>query len=46
MTKNFVVFYSPPPPLPTDLNVLIDSDKNRLYYYKRVANTLASVASL
>ena len=43
MTENFVVFYFPPS---TDLNVLIDSDKNRLYYYRRVANTLASVASL
>ena len=43
MTENFIVFYFPPS---TDLNVLIDSDKNRLYYYRRVANTLASVASL
>ena len=43
MMENFAVFDFP---ASTDLNILIDSDKNGLYYYRRVANTLASVASL
>ena len=43
MMENFAVFDFPPS---TDLNILIDSDKNGLYYYRRVANTLASVVSL
>ncbi|KAK7817049.1 putative ribonuclease h protein [Quercus suber] len=29
-----------------DLNVLLKADRNGLYYYRRVANTLASVAIL
>ena len=43
MMENFAVFDFPPS---TDMNILIDSYKNRLYYYRRVANTLASVVSL
>ena len=41
--ENFVVFDFPSF---ADLNILIDFDKNGLYYYRRVANTLASVVSL
>lgn len=43
MTENFVVFYFPPS---ADLNVLIEADKNGLYYYRCVANTFASVGRL
>ena len=43
MRENFVVFDISPS---IDLNILIDSNKNGLYYYRRVANTLASVVSL
>ena len=41
--ENFAVFDFPSS---ADLNILIDFDKNELYYYRRVANTLASVVSL
>ena len=44
MEENFVVFDSPPPP--ADMYVLFNSDKNGLYYYRHVANTLASVGRL
>ena len=43
MRENFAVFDISPS---IDLNILIDSNKNGLYYYRRVANTLASVVSL
>ena len=43
MRENFAVFDISPS---TDLNILIDSDKNGLYYYRHVANTLASVINL
>ena len=43
MMENFVVFDTSPS---DDLNVLLDVDMKGLYYYRRVANTLASVASL
>ena len=43
MMENFVVFDFPPF---ADMYILIDSDKNGLYYYRHVANTLASVGSL
>ena len=43
MMENFVVFDSSPY---DDLNVLFDTDMSGLYYYKRVATNLASLASL
>ena len=43
MRENFVVSDVSPS---ADLNILIDSNKNGLYYYRHVANTLASVVSL
>ena len=43
MRENFVVFDISPS---VDLNILIEFDKNGLYYYKCVANTLTSVVSL
>ena len=43
MLENFTVFDTPPF---ADLYILLDSDKNGLYYYRHVANTLASVGSL
>ena len=43
MMENFVMFDTFPS---DDLNVLLNADMNGLYYYRRVANTLASVASL
>ena len=43
MMENFVVFDSSPY---DDLNVLFDTNMNGLYYYKRVATNLASLASL
>ena len=43
MMENFVMFDTSPS---DDLNVLLNADMNGLYYYRRVANTLASVASL
>ena len=43
MMENFVMFDTSPF---DDLNVLLNADMNRLYYYRRVASTLASVASL
>ena len=43
MVENFVMFDASPS---DDLNVLLNADMNGLYYYRRVANTLASVASL
>ena len=43
MMENFAVFDFPPS---VDMLILIDSDKNGLYYYRHVANTLASVGSL
>ena len=43
MMENFAVFdFS----LSADMYILIESDKNGLYYYRYVANTLASVGSL
>ena len=43
MVDNFVVFDSPPS---AELYILLDSDKNGLYYYRHVASTLASVGNL
>ena len=43
MLENFAVFDFPPS---TDMYILLDSDKNGLYYYSPVANTLASVGNL
>ena len=43
MMENFAVFDFPPS---IDMLILIDSDKNGLYYYRHVANTLAFVDSL
>ena len=43
MRENFAVFDIFPS---ADLNILIDSDKNGMYYYRHVANPLASVVSL
>ena len=43
MMENFVMFDTSPS---DDLNVLLNADMNGLYYYRCVANTLASVASL
>ena len=43
MVDNFVVFDLSPF---ADLYILLDSDKNGLYYYRHVASTLASVDSL
>ena len=43
MMENFVVFNTSPY---DDLSVLFDADMNGLYYYRRVATNLASVASL
>ena len=43
MSENFAVFDTPPF---ADLYILLDSDKNGLYYYRHVASTLASVGSL
>ena len=43
MMENFVVFDNS---RSNDLNVLLDANMNGLCYYRRVANTLASVASL
>ena len=43
MRKNFAVSDVSPS---ANLNILIDFDKNELYYYRRVANTLASLVSL
>ena len=43
MMENFVMFDFPPS---ANMYILIDSDKNGLYYYRHVANTLASVGSL
>ena len=43
MMENFVMFDTSPS---DDLNVLLNANMNGLYYYRRVANTLASVASL
>jgi len=43
MTENFVVFYFSPS---ADLNVLIEVDKNGLYYHRLIANTLAAVGRL
>ena len=42
MRENFVVFDISPS---ANLNILIDPDKNGLYYYRPVANTLASMVS-
>ena len=42
MRENFAVFDISPS---ANLNILIDPDKNRLYYYRPVANTLASMVS-
>ena len=43
LVENFVVFDTSPS---NDLNVLLEADKNELYYYRHVANTLASVTFL
>ena len=43
MLENFAVFDTPPF---ADLYILLDSDKNGLYYYRHVASTLAFVGSL
>ena len=43
MMENFDVFGASPS---DDLNVLLDVDVNGLYYYRHVATTLASVASM
>ena len=39
LAENFVVFDTSPS---DDLNVLLEADRNGLYYYRRVANILAS----
>ena len=43
LMENFVVFDTSPS---DDLNVLLEVDMNGLYYYRHIANTLASVAFL
>ena len=43
MLENFAVFDTPPF---ADLYILLDSDKNGLYYYRHVVSTLAFVSSL
>ena len=43
LLENFVVFDTSPS---DDLNVLFEADRNGLYYYSHVANTLASMAIL
>ena len=43
MMENFAVFDIPPS---ADMYILIDFNKNGLYYYRHVANTLAFVGSL
>ena len=43
MLENFAVFDTL---LFADLYILLDSDKNGLYYYRHVAKTLASVGNL
>ena len=43
MLKKFAVFDIPPF---ADMYILLDSDKNGLYYYRHVVSTLASVSSL
>ena len=43
LMENFVVFNTSPS---DDLNVLFEADRNVLYYYSHVANTLASMAIL
>ena len=42
MMENFVVFDFPP----ADMYILIDFDKNGLYYYRHVASTLPFVGNL
>ena len=43
MMENFIVFDTSPS---SNLNVLLDTNINELYYYRHVTNTLVSVASL
>ena len=43
MMKNFAVFDFPPS---ADMFILIDFDKNGLYYYRHVADTLSSMGLL
>ena len=43
LLENFFVFDTSPS---DDLNILLEADRNGLYYYRHVANTLASVAFL